>query len=324
MLGLALLAAACGGGVDAKDLRDDEPTTIDPADEPTTSNPGVTLPDQPATTVAAPTTTTPADGLDTVRSATIQIVGQGTFVDPEFGVYEAAGRGSGFVIDPSGIAITNHHVVGGAGLIQVFVQGEDKPRNAKILGVSECSDLAVIDIDGDPLPSLSWFDGSVQPGLEVYAAGFPLGDPEFTLTRGIVSKADADGETNWASVDHVIEHDANTQPGNSGGPLVSADGRIVAINYAAAVAPTPISSSRSRRATPSRSSSNCVLAAMSTRSASTARSCAARTARSLASGCRASRRAHRPTWPGSCPATSSPASRVSPSASTAPCPTTAT
>ena len=45
-------------------------------------NPGVTLPDQPATTVAAPTTTTPADGLDTVRSATIQIVGQGTFVDP--------------------------------------------------------------------------------------------------------------------------------------------------------------------------------------------------------------------------------------------------
>lgn len=236
LIGLALLASACGGGVDAKDLRDDEPTTVDPttvdpAGEPTTSSPGVTLPDQPATTVAPPTTV-PADGLDTVRSATIQIVGQGTFVDPEFGVYEAAGRGSGFVIDPSGIAITNHHVVGGAGLIQVYVQGEEKPRNAKILGVSECSDLAVIDIDGDPLPSLSWFDGTVQPGLEVYAAGFPLGDPEFTLTRGIVSKADADGETNWASVDHVIEHDANTQPGNSGGPLVSADGRIVAINYA--------------------------------------------------------------------------------------------
>jgi serine protease Do len=48
----------------------------------------------------------------------------------------------------------------------------------------------VIDIEGDPLPSLSWYTGEVQPGLEIYAAGYPLGDPEFTLTRGIVSKAE--------------------------------------------------------------------------------------------------------------------------------------
>ena len=90
----------------------------------------------------------------------------------------------------------------------------------------------MIDIDGGTLPALSWYDGEVQPGLEVYAAGFPLSDPEFTLTRGIVSKADVMGETGWASVDHVIEHDASIQPGNSGGPLVTADGAVVAINYA--------------------------------------------------------------------------------------------
>jgi serine protease Do len=112
------------------------------------------------------------------------------------------------------------------------VAGEDKPRNAKVLGVSECSDLAVIDIDGADIPALDWYDGSAQPGLEIYAAGFPLGDPEYTLTRGIVSKSDASGETGWASVDGVLEHDAAIQPGNSGGPLVTENGDVVGINYA--------------------------------------------------------------------------------------------
>ena len=84
-----------------------------------------------------------------VQKAVIRIVSQGSFVDPEFGSYEGIGSGSGFIIDPSGIAITNNHVVTGAALIKVYFSDDDKPRNAKILGVSECSDLAVIDIDGD-------------------------------------------------------------------------------------------------------------------------------------------------------------------------------
>jgi len=168
-----------------------------------------------------------------VPSATIQIEAEGTFTDPEVGtVYNAAGRGSGFIIDPFGIAVTNNHVVTGAALLQVWVGGEDEPRNARVLGVSECSDLAVIDIDGDGYPFMEWYEGDLTPGLDVYAAGFPLGDPEFTLTRGIVSKADADGETGWASIDSVIEHDAAIQPGNSGGPLVTADGQVAGVNYA--------------------------------------------------------------------------------------------
>jgi serine protease Do len=66
----------------------------------------------------------------------------------------------------------------------------------------------------------------------VYAAGYPLGDPEFTLTRGIISKSNADGETTWASLDYVIEHDATINPGNSGGPLINADGEVVGVNFA--------------------------------------------------------------------------------------------
>jgi serine protease Do len=69
-------------------------------------------------------------------------------------------------------------------------------------------------------------------GLEVYLAGFPLGDPEFTMTKGIISKEKADGETSWASVDSVLEHTATGNPGNSGGPLVDANAKVVGIHYA--------------------------------------------------------------------------------------------
>ncbi|MBE2220819.1 MAG: trypsin-like peptidase domain-containing protein [Anaerolineae bacterium] len=184
-------------------------------------------------TAVTPETDGPITTLDAVKTAAIQLEAQGTFIDPEVGtMYNAAGRGSGFIIDPSGIAVTNNHVVTGAALLKVWVGGESQPRNARILGVSECADLAVIDIDGEGFPYLQWYDGDVGVGLDVYAAGFPLGDPEYTLTRGIVSKARAAGETSWASVDDVIEHDATINPGNSGGPLVTTDGKIVAVNYA--------------------------------------------------------------------------------------------
>jgi serine protease Do len=173
-------------------------------------------------------------GLEDVQNATILIEAQGTFIDPEFGMMvNAAGTGSGFIIDPSGIAVTNNHVVTGAALIKVWLGGAGEPLNAKILGVSECADLAVIEIEGDGYPFLEWHTGDAKVGLEVYTAGFPLSDPEFTMTKGIVSKADANGESSWASVDYVLEHDATINPGNSGGPLVDDQGRVVGINYAA-------------------------------------------------------------------------------------------
>lgn len=192
-----------------------------PTDLPATPTPEPALPSLAVTS------------LQDVKSATIQIESQGTFADPEVGMrYNVAGSGSGFIIDESGLAVTNNHVVTGAALIRVYVGGETQPRNARILGVSECADLALIDIEGDGYPFLQWYDGNANVGLDVYAAGFPLGDPEFTLTRGIVSKARADGKSDWASVAAVIEHDATINPGNSGGPLVTSDGKVVAVNYA--------------------------------------------------------------------------------------------
>ncbi|GAB4263116.1 MAG: hypothetical protein Kow0080_01120 [Candidatus Promineifilaceae bacterium] len=199
-----------------------------PTTEPTAEPAATEAVEAPAETAVSGAINT----LDTAKTAVIQIEAQGTFRDPEIGtMYNVPGRGSGFIIDPSGIAITNNHVVTGAALLKVWIGGESEPRNARILGVSECADLAVIDIEGEGFPYLEWYDGNVDVGLDVYAAGFPLGDPEYTLTRGIVAKANANGETSWASVDGVVQHDAVINHGNSGGPLLTAEGKVVGVNY---------------------------------------------------------------------------------------------
>ena len=174
----------------------------------------------------------PITTLDEVEKGVIQIEAEGVFVDPAEGAMVSGGSGSGFIIDPKGIAVTNNHVVTGGAIFRVYVAGRDKPVNARVLGVSECADLAVIDLDGSGYDYLTWYDGPIKVGLDVYAAGFPLGDPEFTLTRGIVAKAKADGESSWSSIDGVIQHDATINPGNSGGPLVDQNGAVVAVNYA--------------------------------------------------------------------------------------------
>lgn len=214
------------------------PAAVEPTSEPTSEpivEPTATVPPTEAPTDTPEPQVDPllVTTLGDVEKAVIQIEAEGTFIDPEVGWNVNVGKtGSGVIIDPQGIAITNNHVVTGNALLRIWVGGDtSRTYNAKVLGVSECSDLAVIDIDGDGFPYVQWFEGSITVGQEVYAAGFPLGDPQYTLTDGIVSKAAADGETSWASVDEVIEHTAKINPGNSGGPLVDANGNLLGINY---------------------------------------------------------------------------------------------
>ncbi len=170
--------------------------------------------------------------LENVRQAVVQIEAVGTFVDPEFGETLQGGAGSGFIIDPAGIAVTNNHVVSGGTVFRVYVGGDtSKTYNARVLGYSECSDLAVIDIEGDGFPYLKWYEGPIKVGMDIYVAGFPLGDPNFTLTKGIISKEKADGKSGFSSVESVVEYDATSNPGNSGGPVVTANGEVVAVHY---------------------------------------------------------------------------------------------
>jgi serine protease Do len=228
----ALIIAACGSSDDATQETSDSATA-----ESSESSDENATPTTLATDVTT-STTEPANGnptrYDNVQPAVVQIEAQGAIRDPEVGFSTVGGRGSGFMISADGLVVTNNHVVTGAATLEVFIGGDtSKSYNATVLGVSECNDLAVIQlVTDDSFPYLSWFPTEPTVGLEVYAAGFPLGDPEFTLTRGIVSKAQGLGETSWASIDYTLEHDAAIQPGNSGGPLVTTDGTVVGINYA--------------------------------------------------------------------------------------------
>lgn len=195
------------------------------SDETTTSN----------TVEASQSASISAVGFDNIVDATIRISGQGTFIEPgQTTASEAAWQGSGFIIDSSGIAITNNHVVVGAGRLDATF-GEDGKEKAsvKVLGASECLDLAVVQLDADDLPHYEWYEGDITTGLDVFSAGYPVGAAEeFTLTRGIVSKADFEFDTLWASLDQVIEHDARIRGGNSGGPLVTSDAKVLGVNYA--------------------------------------------------------------------------------------------
>jgi serine protease Do len=213
---VSMAVAACGGG-DSSSGDDDEsgasPTSVE------------------STEVESDREGAISDKQD-VRDAVVRIVAEGSFRDPDFGEQSFSGSGSGFLISADGLIVTNQHVVEGAGSLDVFLEGDDRPKNARILGVSECNDLAVLDLEGDGYPYLEWFTDEPEPGVDAWAAGFPLGDPEYSLTRGSIVKAQASGDTGWASIEYALEHDANTQPGNSGGPLVSEDGRVIGVVYA--------------------------------------------------------------------------------------------
>lgn len=177
----------------------------------------------------------PVARFDEAQPAVVQIIATGTLRDPEIGMTSTVGSGSGFLVSPDGYAVTNNHVVTGASALSVHVGGDTgRSYAATVVGASECSDLALIKLEtAREMTYLAWSQEEAWPGLDVYAAGFPLGDPEYTLTRGIVSKAQADGDvTGSSSIERTIEHDATIQPGNSGGPLITVDGEVVAVNYA--------------------------------------------------------------------------------------------
>ena len=173
----------------------------------------------------------PVTSLARIREAVVHIVSVGAAwqydeADPSVEV----GAGSGFIVNPAGIVVTNAHVVNGGNLFEVYLYGESEPRNAVLLGVSECDDLAVLDIRGSGFPYLLWQETPVASAQIVYAAGYP--DGQYTETRGRVQESGRRGDTDWASVDQVVRHTAELHPGNSGGPLLNRSGRVSGVNFA--------------------------------------------------------------------------------------------
>ncbi|HEX5972907.1 MAG TPA: trypsin-like peptidase domain-containing protein [Gemmatimonadaceae bacterium] len=153
------------------------------------------------------------------------------------GTQTSAGLGTGFIIRPDGVIVTNAHVVAGATNISVMLRdGTTYP--AKTIGTDETNDLAVLKVNAKDLPVAPLGDSdNLLVGEWAIAIGNPygfmLGNPEPSVTAGVISGVGrnlvARGEGPSAYFD-MIQTDASINPGNSGGPLVNADGEVIGVN----------------------------------------------------------------------------------------------
>jgi S1-C subfamily serine protease len=151
-----------------------------------------------------------------------------------FQVYPQEGTGSGFVVKPDGLILTNNHVVAGSQQLTVTLAGDKKQYKARLLGTDPRNDLALVKIQAEKaLPFLKLGDSDgLQVGQKVLAIGNPFGFGG-TLTTGVVSSL---GRTLQPQEGHrledMIQTDAAINPGNSGGPLLDSHGAVIGINTA--------------------------------------------------------------------------------------------
>jgi serine protease Do len=141
-----------------------------------------------------------------------------------------ASLGSGFIIDPSGLIVTNAHVIANADQITVTLS-DDTVLQAQVIGRDAVTDLALLKVDAKtPLPAASWGDSSkAKVGDWVLAIGNPFGLGG-TVTAGIISATARDIHS--GPYDDYLQTDASINRGNSGGPMFNLQGEVIGINTA--------------------------------------------------------------------------------------------
>ena len=185
--------------------------------------------------------------VDAVVYVEVTVTQQYQMVDPLFRFFfgdaepqtrEQQGSGSGVIIRPDGYIVTNNHVVANATKVQVTLNN-NKTYDAKVIGTDPATDVALIKIDAQGLPTLPFGDSDqLRLGEWVLAVGSPLGyQLRSTITAGIVSAkgrsmAHDPRENNTVHIESFIQTDAAVNPGNSGGALVNKTGELVGINTA--------------------------------------------------------------------------------------------
>ena len=143
-------------------------------------------------------------------------------------VTESASSGSGFVITADGYIVTNYHVIKGADSVEVMFH-DGTAYDAEIIGGDEDFDIAVIKIEAQNLrPVTVGNSDEVQVGDNIAVIGNPLGELDFSMSRGIVSMCNRAINVDGTPF-NMIQIDASINPGNSGGPLFSAAGEVIGI-----------------------------------------------------------------------------------------------
>ncbi len=191
-----------------------------------------------------------ADLADEVGPAVVNIRASQTIGMPRFGEDSPLERfnefydefeqpqsaaGSGFVIDPTGVVVTNQHVIDGADQLEVTFS-DGRSFVGDLIGEDEDTDLAVIQLrSSESLPFVNFGDpAESRVGDWVVAIGNPLGIGS-TLTVGVISGRDRN--ISFGAYDNFIQTDAAINPGNSGGPLFNMDGEVIGVN-SAIISPT--------------------------------------------------------------------------------------
>jgi S1-C subfamily serine protease len=145
----------------------------------------------------------------------------------------AQGSGSGVIVSPDGLVLTNNHVIDGAQSI-TLVQGDGQHFSARLLGRDPDTDIAVLRAETTERLKFARLADSkkLRPGQIAIAIGNPLGF-QSTVTAGIISAVGRSLRAeNGRLIDDVIQTDAALNPGNSGGPLVNSRGHVIGINTA--------------------------------------------------------------------------------------------
>ncbi|MBI3184138.1 MAG: trypsin-like peptidase domain-containing protein [Myxococcales bacterium] len=177
-----------------------------------------------------------------VYVGTLQVVerrfrgGMSPLFEEFFGVPErreaVEGLGSGVIIDPAGLILTNDHVIRGAAEIHV-VLADGRRLDAEVIGSDAGNDLAVLKVTAKgPLPAAKLGNSSeLMIGETVVAIGSPFG-LEKTVTVGVVSATGRSFKANGRVYNDFVQTDASINPGNSGGPLLNIDAEVIGINTA--------------------------------------------------------------------------------------------
>jgi putative serine protease PepD len=187
-----------------------------------------------ASTAAAPTDSQSVRPVsDTAQSTAKRVYEDAKDAVTYISAQQAQGTatGTGFVVSSDGKIITNEHVVDGATSVTVKLGTSGKELPAQVLGADASKDLALLKVDASGLHALSFGDASkLQVGDDVFAIGNPYG-LDHTLTSGIVSALDREIDApDGTPITGAIQTDAALNPGNSGGPLLNADGQVVGVN----------------------------------------------------------------------------------------------